>query len=93
MSYTSSICPYTLCEFKNDHGYCSLTACIKHGVTSSQPTLVTAHCDACDELEAGDTLYSHTSFDDGNTYLAIRNIQFCPKCGNRLLTFREKRRR
>ena len=93
MSSTVSTCPYALCEFKNSLGYCKLTACIKHGETTSQPTLSTVHCGACDELEAGDTLYSHTSLDDGDMYSAIRNIRFCPKCGKKLLTFLEKRRR
>lgn len=93
MSYTASTCPDALCEFKNSLGYCKLTACINHGETTSQPTLATVHCGVCDELEAGDTLYSHTSDDVGDIYSAIRDIQFCPKCGKKLLSFREKRRR
>ena len=91
---TTSTCPDVLCEFRNNLGYCELTACIKHhGETTSRQTLATAHCGACDELDAGDTLYSHTSDDLGDIYSAIRDIQFCPKCGKKLLTFREKRRR
>jgi len=79
MNSTSTDSSYIQCVYKNE--------------TSSHPMLVTAHCDVCDGLESGDTLYSHVCFEDGDSYLAIRNIQFCPKCGKKLLSFREKRMR
>lgn len=93
MSYTMSTCPDVLCEFNNRFGYCTLTACIKHHGTVSEPTPIAVHCEVCEELESGDTLYSHTSDDIGDMYSAIRDIQFCPKCGKRLRTFQEKRGR
>lgn len=54
---------------------------------------IAVHCEVCEELESGDTLYSHTSDDIGDMYSAIRDIQFCPKCGKRLRTFQEKKGR
>lgn len=41
-------------------------------------------CDACGDLEAGDTLYAMSSWDGGLGFDYIRSIRFCPVCGRRL---------
>lgn len=40
-------------------------------------------CDVCENLEEGDTLYSHSEW-DGSVVDYISGIKFCPKCGRRL---------
>ncbi len=37
-----------------------------------------------EDLEQGDTLYFHTSWDGGEEYLYIRPIKYCPICGREL---------
>lgn len=37
-----------------------------------------------EELEQGDTLYYHTSWDGGEEYSYIRPIRYCPICGKEL---------
>lgn len=44
----------------------------------------TKECDACEDLEEGDTLYRSSDWDGGIGYDYIRDIRFCPKCGRRL---------
>lgn len=51
------------------------------------------HCYTCDNLEANDTLYQYTDWNGGHGYEDIRGIQYCPKCGRRLLTYEEKKKR
>lgn len=41
-------------------------------------------CDACENLEEGDTLYISSDWDGGIGFDYIRDIKFCPKCGRRL---------
>jgi len=51
------------------------------------------HCYTCDDLEKNDSLYSCRYDDVGYCFDEIRNIQYCPKCGRRLLTYEEKDKR
>ena len=41
-------------------------------------------CQFCAEHEKGDTLYESSSWDGGIGFDYIRNIKFCPLCGNEL---------
>lgn len=50
-------------------------------------------CRECDELEYGDNLYLYGEDDVGIVFSKISNIKFCPMCGKKLLTYREKRER
>lgn len=50
-------------------------------------------CHTCDDLEKNDSLYSCHYDDVGYSFEEIRNIQYCPKCGRRLLTYEEKAER
>lgn len=50
-------------------------------------------CQICDDLEKNDSLYSCHYDDVGYSFEEIRNIQYCPKCGRRLLTYEEKAER
>ena len=58
--------------------------------TTSNPNLVIQSCFFCDMLEKGDTLYSYGEDDAAICFSPIRDIQFCPKCGSRLLTYRDR---
>lgn len=50
-------------------------------------------CYTCNDLEAHDDLYTYNSCDDGISFDGIRDIEYCPKCGRRLLTYEEKKKR
>ena len=50
-------------------------------------------CKTCEELEQGDRLYVYGEDDVGVMFERIENIQYCPVCGKKLLTFREKWKR
>ena len=50
-------------------------------------------CKTCEGLVFGDELYQYTSWDGGHGYEEIRDIQYCPRCGRRLLTHEEKAER
>jgi len=43
-----------------------------------------AVCDFCSEHEAGDTLYTMTSWDGGIGFDYINDIKYCPLCGRKL---------
>ena len=58
--------------------------------TTSNPNLVIQTCFFCGMLERGDTLYSYGKDDTAICFSSIRDIQFCPKCGNKLLSYRER---
>ena len=47
-------------------------------------------CKTCEELEQGDRLYVFGEDDVGITFNKIDNIQYCPMCGKKLLSFKEK---
>lgn len=47
-------------------------------------------CNTCEILEQGDRLYRYGEDEVGIIFEKIGNIQFCPMCGKRLLSFREK---
>lgn len=47
-------------------------------------------CRFCEEREAGDRLYSPTSWDGGFGYDYVEDIQYCPICGRKLKTMEEK---
>lgn len=47
-------------------------------------------CKWCNELEQGDRLYRYGEDDVGITFERIGNVQFCPICGKKLLSFQEK---
>ena len=49
-------------------------------------------CKTCEELEQGDRLYVLGEDDIGITFNKIGNIQYCPVCGKKLLSFKEKLR-
>lgn len=49
-------------------------------------------CKTCEELEQGDRLYVFGEDDVGITFNKIGNIQYCPVCGKKLLSFKEKLR-
>lgn len=52
-----------------------------------------AFCQICDNLEKDNNLYICRYDDVGYCFDEIRNIQYCPKCGRRLLTYEEKAER
>lgn len=78
------------CEFKNHHGYCQLGVCAYHEPARTTLSPVTYNCAVCGDLDLGDTLYSHSSDDVGDIYTAIRNIRYCPVCGQMLRSFTAK---
>lgn len=45
-------------------------------------------CRLCDEwkIKSGDDLFIYHSDEMGDIYERISNIQFCPRCGKKLLT-------
>ncbi len=47
-------------------------------------------CRLCEELEPGDTLYKSDSWDGGIGFEYIYNIQYCPICGAKLITWNER---
>ena len=47
-------------------------------------------CATCESLENGDTLYSMSDWDGGIGFDYIRDIKYCPVCGKRLDTRKEK---
>ena len=49
-------------------------------------------CKICEELEQGDRLYVLGEDDIGIFFSKIEDIQYCPVCGNKLLSFKEKLR-
>ena len=51
------------------------------------------YCSTCDNLEKNDSLYICRYDDVGYCFDEIRGIQYCPKCGRRLLTYEEKAER
>lgn len=48
-------------------------------------------CSLCEdiEIEKGDTLYKTSYWDGGIGYDYIRNVQYCPLCGKKLMTLEE----
>ena len=53
--------------------------------------IVKRRCDFCQIHEPGDTLYDRTSWDGGIGYNYINNIQYCPICGKKLKTWKERK--
>lgn len=49
-------------------------------------------CKTCEELEQGDRLYVFGEDDVGISFNKIEYIQYCPVCGKKLLSFKEKLR-
>lgn len=49
-------------------------------------------CRLCEELEPGDTLYQSSSWDGGIGFDYINDIQYCPVCGAKLITWDERRK-
>ena len=49
-------------------------------------------CKTCEELEQGDRLYVFGEDDIGISFNKIEGIQYCPVCGKKLLSFKEKLR-
>lgn len=49
-------------------------------------------CRLCKELEPGDTLYQSSSWDGGIGFDYINDIQYCPICGAKLITWNERLR-
>ena len=47
-------------------------------------------CNLCKELQPGDTLYKSFSWEAGIEYHYINDIQYCPLCGAKLMTWRER---
>lgn len=47
-------------------------------------------CRLCEELEPGDTLYRSDSWDYGIGFEYINDIQYCPICGAKLITWDER---
>ena len=47
-------------------------------------------CKLCEELEQGDRLYFYSEDDVGVCFNKIDDIQYCPICGKKLLTYKEK---
>ena len=47
-------------------------------------------CNLCEELEPGDTLYKSDSWDHGFGFEYINDIQYCPICGTKLMTWNER---
>ena len=47
-------------------------------------------CSTCMDLEYGDTLYTYSAWDGGLCFDHIEDIKYCPSCGKKLLTLREK---
>ena len=47
-------------------------------------------CRICEELEPGDTLYQYSSWDGGIEFNYINDIQYCPICGAKLITWNER---
>ena len=47
-------------------------------------------CRICEELEPGDTLYQTSSWDGGIGFDYIHDIQYCPVCGAKLMTWDER---
>lgn len=50
-------------------------------------------CYTCNDLEAHSDLYTYSSWDGGINFDEISDIQYCPRCGRRLLTHEEKKKR
>ena len=48
------------------------------------------NCKLCEELEPGDTLYKSSSWDGGIGFDYIDNIQYCPLCGAKLISWEER---
>lgn len=59
--------------------------------SEEQNTIVKRYCDFCQNHEPGDTLYDRTSWDGGVGYDYINNIQYCPICGKKLKTWKERK--
>lgn len=49
-------------------------------------------CRLCEELEPGDTLYQSSSWDGGIGFDYIWDIQYCPLCGSKLISWDERRK-
>lgn len=47
-------------------------------------------CRICENLEPGDTLYQSSSWDGGIVFDYINDIQYCPVCGAKLITWDER---
>lgn len=57
------------------------------------PTYQKCYCNTCENLEKNDNLYICRYDDVGYNFEQINNIEYCPKCGRRLLTYEEKRQK
>ena len=49
------------------------------------PHVLTTNCSFCEYHEKGDTLYESSSWDGGIGFDYIRDINYCPICGRKLL--------
>ena len=50
-------------------------------------------CYTCADLEAHSDLYTYKNWDGVISFNEITDIQYCPKCGRRLLTYEEKQKK
>lgn len=49
-------------------------------------------CRICENLEPGDRLYQSSSWDGGIGFDYIDDIEYCPVCGAKLITYDERRK-
>lgn len=80
----------------NGSNTCTRTKCYRAKWIRELPPVATLEqisqetkspCNLCAELEKGDTLYSHSTWDGGIGFDYIDNIQYCPKCGRALTEY------
>ena len=48
-------------------------------------------CRLCEELEPGDRLYQSSYWDGGIGFDYIDDIQYCPLCGAKLISWEDRR--
>lgn len=68
----------------------SLSFLERAGLGEEIPTESEKECSMCAELEPDDTLYKRSDWDGGIGFDYIYDIQYCPKCGARLRSYKEK---
>ena len=72
------------CKFSEDN-YIALDMAIESLNREQQlAEMKDGQCSFCEAHEQGDTLYESSSWDGGIGFDYIRNINYCPLCGERL---------
>ena len=86
MIATNSTCPDSFCRFRNNLGYCSVTACIYHPPEDgfNPVELPAQECKLCKcVLKDGDYLYQFSGKDNAMVFREII-VHYCPVCGRKL---------